>query len=204
MEDAAVRDVLKRGRYCTLCCIDADGLPYGVPLSYIYEEPKAAALRPQKNDAANAGSAERDEHALGNAADDTDETRADNAAGANDELDGATKAAGALGTLYFHTTNEGGRKIDAFAACGRACATIVEDVAARFQDAAFTTGFSSVMAFGRIRLVEDAVTARKALVGLCMKYLPEHKDGIGAAMQADFDATAVWALDIEELSGKKN
>ena len=60
------------------------------------------------------------------------------------------------------------------------------------------------MAFGCIRHIEAPVTARKALVGLCMKYLPAHKDGIGAALEADFAATAVWALDIEELSGKKN
>lgn len=156
MDDDAIYEVLARGKYCTLACIDADGLPYGVPLSYIYMK---------------------------------------------DDEEG--RAAG-LGTIYFHTTNEAGRKLDAFATGRRACATIVEDVAARFQDGSFTTGFSSVMAFGRIRHIENPVTARKALVGLCMKYLPAHKDGIGAALEADFAATAVWALDIEELSGKKN
>ena len=146
MDDDAICEVLARGRYCTLACIDADGLPYGVPLSYIYMK---------------------------------------------DDREG-------------HTTNEAGRKLDAFATGRHACATIVEDVAARFQGGSFTTGFSSVMAFGCVRHVESPVTARKALVGLCMKYLPAHKDGIGAALEADFEATAVWALDIEEISGKKN
>ena len=155
MDDDAISEVLARGRYCTLACIDAAGLPYGVPLSYIY----------MKND--------REGHA-------------------------------GLGAIYFHTTNEAGRKLDAFATGRHACATIVEDVAARFQDGSFTTGFSSVMAFGRVRHVESPVTVRKALVGLCMKYLPAHKDGIGAALEADSEATAVWALDIEEISGKKN
>lgn len=111
---------------------------------------------------------------------------------------------GSLGTLYFHTTDQGGRKMDAFLAHDRVCATVVEDVAARFENASFTTGFSSAMAFGRIRRVEDPVAVRRALVDLCMKYLPEHKHDIGAAMQADLNATAVWALDIEEMSGKQN
>ncbi|RNL20945.1 pyridoxamine 5'-phosphate oxidase [Slackia faecicanis] len=155
MDDSAICDILARGGYCTLACIDADGLPYGVPLSYIYMKDSGK------------------------------------------EWEG-------LGAICFHTTNESGRKLDAFATGRRACATIVEDATARFQDGSFTAGFSSVMAFGRIRRIEDPVAARKVLVGLCMKYLPEYKYGIGTALETDFDATAVWELDIEELSGKKN
>ncbi|MDO4443818.1 MAG: pyridoxamine 5'-phosphate oxidase family protein [Slackia sp.] len=146
------KNVLERGTYCTVSCIDENGRPYGVPLSYAYVHGEGEAN----------------------------------------------------GTLYFHTTNQGGRKIDAFVADGRACATVVEDVAARFESGSFTTGFSSVMASGHIRRVTDSVTIRKALVDLCMKYLPEHKRDIGAAMDADLHETAVWALDIEELSGKRN
>lgn len=156
MDHADVERLLERGAYCVVSCIDENGLPYGVPLSYAYE------ARPSSPDGSNAG------------------------------------------TLYFHTAVQGGRKMDAFLSDGRVSATIVEDVAARFENASFTTGFSSVMASGRIRRVTDPVAARKALVSLCMKYLPEHKRDIGAAMQADFETTAVWALDIDEISGKCN
>lgn len=154
MDDDALRDVLARGQFCTLACIDANSNPYAVPLSYIYEEGSAPEGR---------------------------------------------------AALYFHTTNEGGRKLDAFAADPRACATVVEDVRPRFYgESSFTTDYSSVMAEGRIRRVTDPVEVRKALVGLCMKYLPDHKQHIGAAMEADLAATAVWALDIDRLSGKRN
>ena len=156
MDEAEMRNVLEHGAYCVVSCIDANGLPYGVPLSYVYSAPSSAL-----------------------------------------------RESGA-GALYFHTTDQGGRKMDAFLSDGRASATIVENVAARFENASFTTGFSSVMASGRIRRITDPVAARKALVDLCMKYLPEHKRDIGAAMQADFATTAVWALDIDEICGKRN
>lgn len=227
MNRAEIDGLLERGEYCVVSCVDANGAPYGVPLSYVYEPAQsgertkhrfACGNEPARSDECPAkqpecengplasverigGSegglsgvfVERAEYGEGGLSD-----------GYVEALEENTESPCVSGTMYFHTTNEGGRKLDAFAADGRACATVVEDVAARFQDAAFTAGFSSAMAFGRIHRVTDPVVVRKALVGLCMKYLPEHKSDIGAAIQADLDATAVWALDIEELSGKKN
>lgn len=156
MNEAEIQNLLEHGAYCVVSCIDANGLPYGVPLSYVYAAPCSALCEP------------------------------------------------GAGALYFHTTDQGGRKMDAFLSNGHASITIVENVAARFENASFTTGFSSVMASGRIRRITDPAVARKALVNLCMKYLPEHKRDIGAAMQADFATTAVWALDIDEIRGKRN
>lgn len=193
-------DVLQRGRFCTVSCIDAYGMPYGVPLSYVYtprEKERPSACEKQRYLCAFPGSkAARDEGGSMSGA-------GKSPSGEDVPAPGASEPA-VLGTLYFHTTNEGGRKLDAFAHDARVCATIVEDVAARFRDESFTTEYSSVMAFGRIRRVNDAATARRALVDLCMKYLPEHRADIGSALQADFESTAVWALEIETLTGKKN
>lgn len=186
IDKAEIEKLLERGAYCIVSCIDANGAPYGVPLSYTYEPAQSG------NGGTQHTSCEDNPPLSGECV----EKAEDGTISAN--------SPSALGAIYFHTTNESGRKLDAFAANDRVCATVVEDVAARFQDAAFTTSFSSAMAFGRIRRVVDPVVVRKALVNLCIKYLPEHKNDIGAAMQADLDATAVWALDIEELSGKKN
>lgn len=105
-------------------------------------------------------------------------------------------------TLYFHSSNEGGCKADGFRRDGRVCATAVTDVEPFFEDGDFTTSYRSAMAFGRIRAVEDPAEFKHALVDLCLKYAPEHKRDIGHAMEAEGPHTAVWALDIDELSGK--
>lgn len=250
LDAQGVADVLQRGRFCTVSCIDAYGMPYGVPLSYVYTDrgqrrpavcaqqrcrcafPGSEAARDEDGAMPGAGESPSDKSEstpnAGGSMPDVDRSTPDacrsmpdtnvdvatnpcgSTPGADEPMTNADESAsgaedsGILGTLYFHTTNEGGRKLDAFAHDARVCATIVEDVAARFRDESFTTEYSSVMAFGRIRRVNDAATARRALVDLCMKYLPEHRAEIGSALRADFESTAVWALEIEALTGKKN
>ena len=54
---------------------------------------------------------------------------------------------------------------------------------------------------GRGEVVE-ATEFKHALVDLCMKYVPEAKRSIGKAMEKDGPHTSVWAIDIEEISGK--
>ena len=105
-------------------------------------------------------------------------------------------------TLYFHASNESGHKAADFRYDDRVCATAVTGVGAFFEDGDFTTSFRSVMAFGRIREVTDPGEFKHALVDLCMKYVPEAKHGIGKAMELEGPRTAVWAIDIDELSGK--
>ena len=105
-------------------------------------------------------------------------------------------------TLYFHASSEGGHKTDCFRRDHRVCATAVTDVRAFFEGGDFSTSYRSAMAFGRIREVTDPLEFKRALVDLCMKYVPEHKRDIGRAMEAEGPHTAVWALDIDELSGK--
>lgn len=135
--------IFNKADYLTVSTTDADGTPYGVPVSFVLMD----------------------------------------------------------GQLYFHATNEGGHKQDNFQHDARVCATAVVDVEALYVDD-FTTRYSSAMMFGRIRCVEDAVEARKALVALCMKYLPEHKSDIGAAMKQDWPHTTVWAIAPTSITGK--
>lgn len=105
-------------------------------------------------------------------------------------------------TLYFHATNEGGHKTDDFLRDGRVCATAVTDVEAFFADGDFSTSYRSAMAFGRVREVEDPLEFKHALVNLCMKYVPDAKSHIGQAMEHEGPHTSVWAIDIDELTGK--
>ena len=43
---------------------------------------------------------------------------------------------------------------------------------------------------------------RRALAQICLKYCPEHKDKIGAAIDWELPATAIWAIDLNHISGK--
>lgn len=105
-------------------------------------------------------------------------------------------------TLYFHAASEGGLKVDCFRRDARVCATTVTGVQAFFENGDFSTSYQSAIAFGRMREVENGPEFKRALVDLCMKYLPAHKRDIGHAMEAEGSNTAVWALDIDELTGK--
>ena len=105
-------------------------------------------------------------------------------------------------TLYFHATNEGGHKTVDFRRDDRVCATAVTGVEAFFEDGDFSTSFRSAITFGRVREVVEATEFKHALVDLCMKYVPEAKRSIGKAMEKEGPHTSVWAIDIEEISGK--
>ena len=104
--------------------------------------------------------------------------------------------------LYFHATNEGGHKLDDFRRDNRVCATAVVDVRAFFANGDFSTRYRSALAFGRVREVMDPGEFKHALVDLCMKYVPEANRGIGRAMETSGPHTSVWAIDIDELTGK--
>lgn len=107
-------------------------------------------------------------------------------------------------TLYVHATNAESLKAACFRRDARTCATAVADVQAFFEDGDFSTSYRSAIAFGRIREVTDEREFKHALVDLCMKYVPANKHDIGHAMQAEGPNTSVWALDIDELTGKAN
>lgn len=107
-------------------------------------------------------------------------------------------------TLYLHAANAGGHKFDDFRRDARVCASAVMNGEPVFRDGDFTTGYASATAFGRIREVTDGVEFRRALVDLCLKYVPDAKHEIGGAMEREAASTSVWAIDIAELTGKAN
>ena len=102
----------------------------------------------------------------------------------------------------MHTTNTYGHKIDDWKRDARVCGTVADEVEPCYEETFFTSRFATAMAFGRIRRVDDPVAVRKALVALCMKYMPSEKAEIGGAIQREFDITDVWCIDVEMLTGK--
>jgi nitroimidazol reductase NimA-like FMN-containing flavoprotein (pyridoxamine 5'-phosphate oxidase superfamily) len=70
----------------------------------------------------------------------------------------------------------------------------------------FSLQFRSVVAFGTARLVTDPDEMRRLLSGLINKYFPELKPGqeYREINEKELRATSVYAIKIEEWSGKEN
>ena len=66
----------------------------------------------------------------------------------------------------------------------------------------FTTRFASVIATSTVRRVTEMAEVRRALALPCLKYAPEYKDEIGGAIDRELPVTAVWAIDLNHISGK--
>lgn len=109
--------------------------------------------------------------------------------------------------LLIHTGIAGGQKTEDWKRDPRVYVTVAVDMDPVYveEDGApgfFTTRFASVIATGTVRPVEDTALMRRALAQICLKYCPEHKDKIGAAIDWELPATAIWAIDLNHISGK--
>lgn len=102
------------------------------------------------------------------------------------------------GKLYFHCA-AAGHKLEALAREPRASFCVVDrdEVVPEL----FTSAYSSAIAFGRIRMLEDSGEILRALVALCGKYSP----GIDPAEELKKSSAGVRVLEmsIERLSGKE-
>ena len=109
--------------------------------------------------------------------------------------------------LLIHTGIAGGQKTEDWKRDPRACVTVAVDMDPVYVEADgaprfYSTRFASVIATGTVRPVEDTALMRRALAQICLKYCPEHKDKIGAAIDWELPATAIWAIDLNHISGK--
>lgn len=70
----------------------------------------------------------------------------------------------------------------------------------------FSLQFESVVAFGKIRVVEDEAEQRRALDGLLAKYFPDMQPGehYRPIVEEELRRTSVYAIAVESWSGKRN
>ncbi len=70
----------------------------------------------------------------------------------------------------------------------------------------FSIQYQSVIAFGKIRVVEDDEEKRHALYGLITKYFPAMRPGehYRPITEQELKRTSVYAIQIEGWSGKRN
>jgi nitroimidazol reductase NimA-like FMN-containing flavoprotein (pyridoxamine 5'-phosphate oxidase superfamily) len=105
------------------------------------------------------------------------------------------------GLIYIHSATKG-FKLDVLAQNPKVCFNVVTDVqllpADRPQDC--SVAYSSVVGFGRVRMVEDPVEKLAALEAIMVQYYPkkdawQYPDKVVAAC-------TVWCIEIEHLTGK--
>lgn len=124
--------------------------------------------------------------------------------------------------LYVHSA-KGGKKTDVWQDGITVTATFVCDVViphhisnealdealidrARFAglvSQVFTTQFASAIVMGRLVEVKDEDEYREALRALCLKYIPERIAYADAAIDASRSRTAVYRIDIQDISAKR-
>lgn len=104
------------------------------------------------------------------------------------------------GKIYFHSALSG-HKVDAIMHCDKAsfCVVAADDV----HPSEFTTYFKSVIAFGRIHIVEEDNEKLHAAVLLGSRFNPGDAEGLRKEIAKGFPRMLVLRFDIEHLSGKE-
>lgn len=105
------------------------------------------------------------------------------------------------GKLYFHSALSG-HKVDAIRGCHRAsfCVVAQDDV----KPALYTTFFRSVIAFGRIHIVDDEAEKLAAARLLGNRYNPHQDEALQKELENGLARMLVIRLDIEHLTGKES
>ena len=104
------------------------------------------------------------------------------------------------GKLYFHSALSG-HKIEAIRNCDKAsfCVIDKDDV----QPEKYTTYFRSVIAFGRIHIIEDAQEKLETARLLGDRYNPNQEEALQKEMEKGLSRMVMIRLDIEHLTGKE-
>ena len=107
----------------------------------------------------------------------------------------------AEGKLYFHVAKSG-HKLDALRRNSKASFCIIEQD--KIVPEEYTTYFSSVIAFGTVRIIEGDTEKRRGLDLLADKYSPnETAESREAEIGKLTNALYVLEMDIEHLTGKE-
>ena len=102
------------------------------------------------------------------------------------------------GRIYFHGAKEG-HKIDAIKACDKASFCVYDE--GFRKEGEWALNITSVITFGRIRLVEDEDTARKICTELVKKFTDD-EDYLEKELQNAFPRVQCLELIPEHMTGK--
>lgn len=103
--------------------------------------------------------------------------------------------------LYFHGAKSG-HKIDAIKRHDKASFCVINQDEIIPKE--YTTYFRSVIAFGKIRIMEDDTEVKKAIQALAIKYFPNDSETERqTAINREWKALCMIELSIEHISGKE-
>ena len=104
------------------------------------------------------------------------------------------------GKLFFHSALAG-HKVDAIRKCDKASFCVIEqdDV----QPERYTTFYRSVIAFGRIRIIEDEQEKLQIARMLGNRYNPNHEECLQKEIESGLSRMLAIRFDIEHLTGKE-
>ena len=103
--------------------------------------------------------------------------------------------------LYFHCAIEG-HKIDAIRSCDKASFCVIDADAVDRE--AYTTHFRSVIAFGRVHIVEDEEEKIRALVALGNGFCPAAPEKTVMEIRGAISRTGIIEMTLEHISGKES
>ena len=104
------------------------------------------------------------------------------------------------GAIIFHSAVEG-HKVDSIRRDNRCSFCVIEQD--DIKPAEFTTHFRSVIAFGRIHILEDTDEKVQALRRLGRRYSHNDEPGLQHEIDKSLDHVLLLRLDIDHLSGKQ-
>lgn len=103
------------------------------------------------------------------------------------------------GKLYFHSTLSG-HKIDAIRNCDKASFCVIDQDEVHPEK--YTTYFRSVIAFGRIHIIEDEQEKLETARLLGDRYNPNQEEALQKELEKGLSRMLMIRFDIEHLTGK--
>ena len=103
------------------------------------------------------------------------------------------------GKLYFHSAKNG-HKIDAVKKYEKASFCVIDRD--QIVPEKFTTHYRSVIAFGKVRLIEDVEDMRSIATALAMKYSGDFAEQIPDEFNAYVNNLAIIEMTIEHMTAK--
>ena len=107
----------------------------------------------------------------------------------------------ANGKIYFHSASTG-HKIEAIKNYDKASFCIISED--EVVPEKFSTLYRSVIAFGKLRFIEDREEMRNITTDLAMKYSADFKEMIPKRIDEAIHRMAIIEMEIEHLSGKES
>lgn len=104
------------------------------------------------------------------------------------------------GKLYFHSALSG-HKVDAIRNCDKASFCVIDRD--NVQPEKYTTFFRSVIAFGRIHIVEDETEKLTIARLLGNRYNPNQDEALQKEIESGLSRMLAIRFDIEHLTGKE-